>query len=272
MGENQAGGHALLRSPGSWPPSAAEFGCVSFTLHPHPETSNLFPEFGGMSMVAKLILPDQPRAGKSTDRRRGGTVGGGRARRWHRGRGVPRRPPRSCPPPARGRDRTDTAHRLIVGGHDEVVLDLNRRAPGGAALRERPGCGARRHPPVPGTLRLTRLSRYRTPALTTEGETSASRPDTRSNICQRRSRPRCFEDHAGISSSALQGRAGGHCCVHEMRQEDRARTLPARKRGRQDPSGRRPTRRSFAGPARGYLSGSSAAAARAARRSETGIA
>jgi hypothetical protein len=36
----------------------------------------------------------------------------------------------------------------------------------------------------------------------------------------------------------------------------------ARKRGRQDPSGWPPTRRSFAGPARGYLSGNSAAAAR----------
>lgn len=41
----------------------------------------------------------------------GGAVGGGRARRWHRGRGVPRRPPRSCPPPARGGDRTDAAYR-----------------------------------------------------------------------------------------------------------------------------------------------------------------
>ena len=39
-------------SPGSWPPSAAEFRCVSFTLHSHPKTSNLFPEFGGMFMVA----------------------------------------------------------------------------------------------------------------------------------------------------------------------------------------------------------------------------
>jgi hypothetical protein len=38
------------------------------------------------------------------------------------------------------------------------------------------------------------------------------------------------------------------------------------------PSGWPPTRRSFAGPARGYLSGNSAAAARAVRRSETGIA
>ena len=40
-------------SPGSWPPSAAEFRCVSLTLHSHPKTSNLFPEFGGMFMVAK---------------------------------------------------------------------------------------------------------------------------------------------------------------------------------------------------------------------------
>src|SRR5271165_3713039 len=41
-------------SPGSWPPSAAEFRCVSLTLHSHPETSNLFPEFGGMFHGGKL--------------------------------------------------------------------------------------------------------------------------------------------------------------------------------------------------------------------------
>jgi hypothetical protein len=39
-------------SPGSWPPLAAEFRCVSFTLHSHPKTSNLFPEFGGTFMAA----------------------------------------------------------------------------------------------------------------------------------------------------------------------------------------------------------------------------
>ena len=39
-------------SPGSWPPSAAEFRCVSLTLRSHPKTSNLFPEFCGMFMVA----------------------------------------------------------------------------------------------------------------------------------------------------------------------------------------------------------------------------
>ena len=39
-------------SPGSWPPSAAELRCVSLTLRSHPETSNLFPEFDGMFMVA----------------------------------------------------------------------------------------------------------------------------------------------------------------------------------------------------------------------------
>jgi len=69
--------------------------------------------------------------------------------------------------------------------------------------------------------------------------------DRSPNICQRRSPPRRFEGHARISSSVLQGRAGGHCCVHEMRQEDQACALPARKRGRQDPSGRPPTRQSF---------------------------
>lgn len=56
-------------SPGSWPPSAAEFRCVPLTLHSHPKTSNLFPEFGGMFHGGKLDLPDQPRAGQSTDRR-----------------------------------------------------------------------------------------------------------------------------------------------------------------------------------------------------------
>jgi len=39
-------------SPGSWPPSAAEFRCVSLTLYPHPKTSKLFPEFDGMFMAA----------------------------------------------------------------------------------------------------------------------------------------------------------------------------------------------------------------------------
>src|SRR5271169_5558522 len=39
-------------SPGSWPPSAAEFRCVSLTLHSHLKTSNLFPESGGMFMAA----------------------------------------------------------------------------------------------------------------------------------------------------------------------------------------------------------------------------
>jgi hypothetical protein len=53
MDENQAEGMRSSGSPGSWPPSAAEFRCVSFTLHSHPKTSNLFPEFGGMFMVGK---------------------------------------------------------------------------------------------------------------------------------------------------------------------------------------------------------------------------
>jgi hypothetical protein len=39
-------------SPGSWPPSAAEFRCVSLTLRSNPKTSNLFPEFDSMFMVA----------------------------------------------------------------------------------------------------------------------------------------------------------------------------------------------------------------------------
>jgi putative phosphoribosyl transferase len=41
----------------------------------------------------------------------GGAVGGGRARRWYRGRGVPRRPPRPGPPPAGRGDRADAADR-----------------------------------------------------------------------------------------------------------------------------------------------------------------
>ena len=43
-------------SPGSWPPSAAEFRCVSLTLHSHPKTSNLFPEFDSMFMVANWTV------------------------------------------------------------------------------------------------------------------------------------------------------------------------------------------------------------------------
>jgi len=43
-------------SPGSWPPSAAEFRCVSLTLHLHLKTSNLFPEFGDKLMAAKWTV------------------------------------------------------------------------------------------------------------------------------------------------------------------------------------------------------------------------
>src|SRR6266566_1333498 len=43
-------------SPGSWPPSAAEFRCVSFTLYSHPKTSNSFPEFDSMFMAAKWTV------------------------------------------------------------------------------------------------------------------------------------------------------------------------------------------------------------------------
>jgi hypothetical protein len=56
---------------------------------------------------------------------RGGAVGGGRARRRHRGRGVPRWPPDL----ARPRLSAVTAPTLLIaGGRDEVMLDLNRRA------------------------------------------------------------------------------------------------------------------------------------------------
>jgi len=86
----------------------------------------------GRLVVVTGWLRAQPRAAQATigyfgasTRRRGGAVGGGRARRRHRGRGIPRRPPRSCPP----RLAAVTAPTLlIVGGRDEVVLDLNRRA------------------------------------------------------------------------------------------------------------------------------------------------
>lgn len=43
-------------SPGSWPPSAAEFRCVSLTLHPHLKTSNSFLEFGAMFMAANRAV------------------------------------------------------------------------------------------------------------------------------------------------------------------------------------------------------------------------
>ena len=43
-------------SPGSWPPSAAEFRCVPLTLHLHPETSNLFPESDGMFIAANRAV------------------------------------------------------------------------------------------------------------------------------------------------------------------------------------------------------------------------
>src|SRR5207302_44575 len=60
-------------------------------------------------------LRAQPRAARAAigyfGASTGGAVGGGRARRRHRGRGVSRRPPRSCPPASCGRDRTDPADR-----------------------------------------------------------------------------------------------------------------------------------------------------------------
>jgi len=43
-------------SPGSWPPSAAEFRCVWLTLHSHPKTSNSFPEFDCMFMAANRAV------------------------------------------------------------------------------------------------------------------------------------------------------------------------------------------------------------------------
>ena len=60
-------------SPGSWPPSAAEFRCVSFTLHSHPKTSNLFLEFFSMFMVANWTFltshaPARVRIGTSSVR------------------------------------------------------------------------------------------------------------------------------------------------------------------------------------------------------------
>ena len=64
--------------------------------------------------------------------------------------------PRSCPaaaaptsPDPASADVTAPTL-LIVGGRDDVVLDLNRQAQARAALREPAGRGARRHPPVRG--------------------------------------------------------------------------------------------------------------------------
>ena len=43
-------------SPGSWPPSAAEFRCVPLTLHSHLKTSKSFPEFDCMFMAANRAV------------------------------------------------------------------------------------------------------------------------------------------------------------------------------------------------------------------------
>ena len=51
-------------SPGSWPPSAAEFRCVPLTLHSQLKTSNLFPESDGMFMAAnRAVLTSHAQAG-----------------------------------------------------------------------------------------------------------------------------------------------------------------------------------------------------------------
>ena len=61
-------------SPGSWPPSAAEFRCVSLTLRSHPKTSNLFPEFSGMLMAANWTATRRPEDGSALPRRGLGPV------------------------------------------------------------------------------------------------------------------------------------------------------------------------------------------------------
>jgi hypothetical protein len=44
-------------NPGSWPPLVAEFRYLSCTLRSHPITSNFFPEFCDMSIVANWTFP-----------------------------------------------------------------------------------------------------------------------------------------------------------------------------------------------------------------------
>jgi len=98
----------------------AGLGTLLFDLLTPEEEPNRANVFDIGLLVGRLAevtgwLRAQPRAahaaigyfGAST----GGAVGGGRARRRHRGRGVSRRPPRSCPPASCGRDRTDPADR-----------------------------------------------------------------------------------------------------------------------------------------------------------------
>src|SRR5258707_8514484 len=62
IGHRQPGRRACAPpvAPGSWPPPAAEFRCVPLTLHPHPETSNSFPELSGGVFVGGPGGPAHP--------------------------------------------------------------------------------------------------------------------------------------------------------------------------------------------------------------------
>src|SRR5205823_2512967 len=50
--DDRAGPCAPPVAPGSWPPSAAEVRCLFWTLRPHLKTSNIFPEFDSVLMMA----------------------------------------------------------------------------------------------------------------------------------------------------------------------------------------------------------------------------
>ncbi len=95
------------------------------------------------------LLRRQHRRSRRAVRRR-------RPRRGRRGRGIPRRAAR----PRRPQLALVCAPTLlIVGGYDDVVLELNRSRSGPAALREPAGDRARRDPPV----RRARRARRRRP-------------------------------------------------------------------------------------------------------------
>ena len=78
----------------------------------------------------------------------GGAVGGGRAGVARARGGVSRRPARPRRRPARPRSRAPTL--LVVGGHDDAVLELNREAAAAAALRAPDRGRPRRDPPLRG--------------------------------------------------------------------------------------------------------------------------
>ena len=100
-------------------------------------------------------------------RRRGSAVGRRRARRGHRRGGVPRAAAPTSP--ARRLPMVRAPTLLIVGGHDDVVLDLNRRgARGSCAART----GSPSSPAPPTSSRSPAPSRLR-PRLPATGSPAA---------------------------------------------------------------------------------------------------